>query len=162
MPDSRLKAMNATSLLRDDHKRFKELLRKYEKLSDEEVEQKEDIFAMLKAELDDHATIEEEIFYPATREVQVAGAGEIVEAAVEEHAIVRTLLEELSELEAGDVEFEAKMKVLKENVEHHAHEEEMEVFPLFRKLPHERQDEVSERLRARKFELSEGDWDDGA
>jgi len=154
--------MNATSLLRDDHKRFKELLRKYEKLSDEEVEQKEDIFAMLKAESTTTRPSKRRSSTRRRARSRWPGPGRSSRRPSRSTPSWRTLLEELSELEAGDVEFEAKMKVLKENVEHHAHEEEMEVFPLFRKLPHERQDEVSERLRARKFELSEGDWDDGA
>jgi hemerythrin superfamily protein len=157
MPDSRLKAYKATVILKGDHKNFKALFAKYEKLGTPDADQKEDIFLMLKAELGDHATVEEEIFYPACAEAATDDAQEIVREAQEEHKIVKTLLFELSELEVGSVDFEAKMKVLRENVERHADEEESRIFPLFRKLRSEQQDEVSGRLRDRKIELSEGD-----
>ena len=48
------------------------------------------------------------------------------------------------------------MKVLKESVENHAEEEEKTLFKMFKKLPREVQDEVSERLRERKLELGDG------
>ncbi|MBV8879890.1 MAG: hemerythrin domain-containing protein [Planctomycetaceae bacterium] len=156
MPDSRLKALKATMLLKEDHKKVKELLVKYGDLSSSETEQKEDLFAMIRAELNDHATIEEEIFYPAVSAAEAPDAEESVQEAEEEHKIVRVLLDEMSELSPGEIDFEAKMKVLKENVLHHAEEEEKTIFPLFKKLPREIQDEISERLRERKSELTDG------
>jgi len=156
MPDTRLKGVRATLLLKEDHHRIKELLSKYASLGPEEIEQKEDIFSMLTAELVDHATIEEEIFYPSIAQIDQPDAELKTQEAMEEHQIVRTLLDELSELSPGEVDFEAKMKVLKESVEHHAADEEKTLFKLFKKLPHEVQDEVSERLRERKLELGDG------
>jgi|SRR6185295_7888290 len=157
MPDSRLKVHKATAQLKNDHKNFKALFGKYMNLGDDEGDQKEDIFLMLKAELSDHATVEEELFYPAVRDVHHDDAEGMVQEAQEEHKIVKTLLEEMGSLDVGSVEFEAKMKVLKESVEHHADEEESDLFPLFKKLPPIRQDEISEQMRDRKIELSEGD-----
>lgn len=157
MPDSRLKVHKATVLLKNDHKNFKALFAKWEKLGADEGEQKEDIFLMLKAELGDHATVEEELFYPALAEVQHDDAAKFVHEAEEEHRIVKMLISELEATDFGSAEFEGKMKVLKDTVEHHAEEEERDLFPLFRKLPPIQQDEISERLRARKIELSEGD-----
>lgn len=157
MPDSRLKTYRATVLLKLDHKNFKALFSKFDKLGESEMEQKEDIFLMLKAELSDHAKVEEELFYPAIRDVDDDRALQLAQEAEEEHKIVKTLLEELDTVDIGSVEFAAKMKVLRETVEHHAEEEESRLFPLFRKLDVRQQDDVSERLRARKIELSEGD-----
>jgi iron-sulfur cluster repair protein YtfE (RIC family) len=156
MPDTRLKAVRATLLLKEDHHKIKELLSTYTSLGAEEIEQKEDIFAMLRAELSDHATVEEEIFYPAIAQVEQPDAELKTQQALEEHQIVRTLLEELSDLTPGEVDFEAKMNILKDSVEKHADEEEKVLFKLFKKLPREVQDEASERLRERKLELGDG------
>jgi len=156
MPDTRLKSVRATLLLKEDHHRIKELLSKYASLGPEEIDQKEDLFSMLTAELTDHATIEEEIFYPSIAEIDQPDAELKTQEAIEEHQIVRGLLDELAELTPGEIDFEAKMKVLKESVENHAEEEEKTLFKLFKKLPREIQDEVSERLRERKLELGDG------
>lgn len=156
MPDTRLKAVKATLLLKEDHQRVRELLEKYEELGPEEIEQKEDLFSMIRAELLDHATIEEEIFYPAVSQAEAPDADERVQEAEEEHKAVRTLLDEMSELGPGEPEFETKMKTLKENVLQHAQEEEKTIFKLFKKLPPEIQDEVSSQLRERKLELGDG------
>lgn len=155
MPDSRLKSLPAALLLKEDHHRIRELMEKYGELGPEEIEQKEDLFAMIRAELSDHATVEEEIFYPAVAQVDAPDARELVQEAEEEHKIVRGLLDEMSELSPGEVEFEAKFKALKENVLRHAQEEEQRIFKLFKQLPHEVQDEVSDRLRERKGELGD-------
>ena len=64
----------------------------------------------------------------------------IVREGVEEHAQVKTLLSELSELKGTDKVFKAKLKVLIENVEHHVEEEEDEMFPLV-------EDELDEETR---------------
>ncbi|HLY75370.1 MAG TPA: hemerythrin domain-containing protein [Planctomycetota bacterium] len=156
MPDTRLKAVQATLLLKEDHHKILELLSTYASLGPEEIEQKEDIFSMLTAELSDHATVEEEIFYPAISLVEVPDAELKAQEAQEEHQIVRTLLDELSDLTPGEADFEAKMRVLKDAVERHAEDEEKVLFKLFKKLPREVQNEVSERLRERKLELGDG------
>jgi iron-sulfur cluster repair protein YtfE (RIC family) len=156
MPDSRLKAVPATFLLKEDHQKIRELIMKYSSLGPEEIEQKEDLFAMLRAELSDHSTVEEEIFYPAIAQVEQPDAELKTEEALEEHQKVRNLLEELSSLTPGEVDFEARMKTLKESVEQHAEEEERDLFKMFKKLPRDVQDEVSDRIRERKTELSDG------
>jgi hemerythrin superfamily protein len=79
---------------------------------------------------------------------------EIVREAEEEHKVVKTLLAELSEMTPDDDKFDAKMKVLIENVEHHAEEEQEEMFPLFDELDKTEQDRISQQLADRKNELS--------
>jgi hemerythrin superfamily protein len=81
---------------------------------------------------------------------------DLLREAHEEHKVVKTLLSELSEMTPSDEQFDAKMKVLMENVLHHAEEEEEEMFPSFDELPKETQDEVSRQLQARKEEFSSG------
>jgi hemerythrin superfamily protein len=155
MADTKLRAKKATALLRNDHKEVKNLFSQYEDQEDGDSQTKQELFEEIKRELTVHATIEEEIFYPALDEVANEEARKRVIEAREEHKVVKTLLEELSGLDSSAEEFDGKMKVLIENVRHHAEEEEEEMFPHFDELPKERQNEVSEQLRERKAELSE-------
>jgi hemerythrin-like domain-containing protein len=74
--------------------------------------------------------------------------------ALEEHKLVKTLLGEIAALTPADDEFDAKMKVLQENVEHHVEEEETEMFPEAKKqLSDEVRNELGSRMEARKGEL---------
>jgi iron-sulfur cluster repair protein YtfE (RIC family) len=162
MAGTKIRAQKATQILKEDHKNVRKLFAKYENLGDNARTSKAELFETIKDELTVHATIEEEIFYPCLEESEDPDARELVAEAHEEHEIVKTLLEELSVLEAGAVEFDAKMKVLAENVEHHAEEEESEIFPIFNALPRDRQDDVSEELRQRRIELTQDiDEDEG-
>src|SRR4051812_31468858 len=155
MSDTKVFAPRATEVLKTDHATVKGLFRDYDKLGDGAVAGKQKLFDRIKKELEVHAAIEEEIFYPAISELgEEKDAEETVREALEEHKIVKTLLAELSGLGPEDESFDAKMKVLSENVEHHADEEEDEMFPLFGKLDKETRDGVSEALRERKIELS--------
>lgn len=153
MAETKLRFRKATALLREDHQKVKKLFAEYEKLEDEDPERKEEIFGTLKRELSVHAQIEEEIFYPAIQTSDDEEAGHLVREAFEEHRLVKTFLEEMSALTPGDEDFDAKMKVLMDNVLHHAEEEQDEVFPIFDKLPKDARDEVSEQLASRKREL---------
>ena len=74
--------------------------------------------------------------------------------ALEEHKLVKTLLGEIAALTPADDEFDAKMKVLRENVEHHVEEEETEMFPEAKKqLSDEVRNERGSRMETRKGEL---------
>ena len=156
MSDTKLRFRKATTLLREDHRTVKKLFKEMDQLEDGDTEGLVEIYERVKQELEIHAQIEEEIFYPAVRNAQDEEAETLVEEANEEHRIVKQLLGEIGELSAADDEekFCAKMKVLKDNVLHHAEEEEKEIFPVFEDLDKEVQDEVAERLYSRKRELS--------
>ena len=142
MTDTRVEAKTPMHLLKQDHRTVKELFSEYGKLGDGSREDKERLFREINEELTIHAEIEERLFYPAVRDVKTDEAEDLVNEAVEEHLIVKTLLEECSALQPGEAQFDAKMKVLRDTVEHHAAEEEKEMFPQAKKLP----DEVLESL----------------
>lgn len=156
MPDTKIRALKATSLLKEDHRKVKALFRDYEKLQEKGTpDQKLELFEKIKRELTVHATIEEEIFYPAIDGLPKDDAHEMIAEAAEEHKIVKTLLEELTESSPEDLEFDAKMKVLMEGVRHHAEEEETEIFPFFDELAKGQQEHISWDLERRKFELKD-------
>lgn len=117
--------MNALELLKQDHRKVEKLFAQAEATEDEK--KKEALFEQIKAELETHTHIEETVFYPALQ--QNEELKDMVLEAVEEHRQVKTLLREISGLADGSEKFDAKLKVMKENVEHHVEEEEEEMFP---------------------------------
>ena len=156
MPDTRIRAPQATSLLREDHEKIKGLFREIGMLGDEEADQKEALFERLRRDLTIHAQIEEEIFYPAVAAAEDPEAGELVQEAREEHRAITEMLEELGALAVDDDEFESKLKVLRDNVLEHAEEEEEDIFPLFDSLDRDDRDLTSEHLDARRRDLKQG------
>ena len=140
--------MDALELLKTDHKTVKELCKKAEKSKDEE--QQKQFFVKIKAELETHTHIEETIFYPAVG--QTDELKDMVLESLEEHKQVKTLLREMENLTSDSEKFESKLKVLMENVEHHAEEEEEgKMFPKIRKLMNtEKLERLGEELEAAK------------
>ncbi len=119
----------ATEILKEDHSKVKGLFKEYRGLEENgEDEEKERLFGEIDRELTVHATVEEEIFYPAVKALGTEEPVDEVLEAREEHGIVKTLLGQLRGLTPEDETFEPKMKVLIEAVEHHAEEEEKEMF----------------------------------
>jgi hemerythrin superfamily protein len=154
MADTKIRVRKATALLKEDHQKVKKLFTTYDGLDDGEEDQKAGIFETIQKELEVHAQIEEEIFYPAVQGSDDEEADHLIREANEEHRLVKQLLQELSSLTPGEEDFDAKFKVLKDNVLHHAEEEQDEVFPIFDALPKDDRDEISERLMMRKRELA--------
>ena len=115
--------MDAFSLLKADHEKVAEL---FEQLESANGQAKLRVFEQIKTELDLHAHIEEKIFYPALEKPKQTH--DLTLEAYEEHDVVKKLLRELSRAKTANEEWEAKAKVLQENVEHHVEEEENELF----------------------------------
>jgi hemerythrin superfamily protein len=145
------KQMKATDLLKQDHKRVKELFSEFEKLEGKTSRRKE-IVEEISRELEIHAQLEEKIFYQAFRGAREEEPKKIVRESFEEHKIVKTLLSELAGMSPSDEQYDAKVTVLKESVEHHVREEEGELFPAAEK---KFSDEELERLGAEMENLKE-------
>jgi hemerythrin-like domain-containing protein len=142
--------MDALELLANDHRVMKKVLEDLEGTDD--AGQREKLFTEAGRDLTIHETIEEEIFYPALREH--AKTKEIALEAYEEHHVVDLVMEELEATPFADETWEAKFKVMKENIEHHIEEEENEMFAHARQVFDTSQlAELGERMQARKTEL---------
>lgn len=115
--------MDAFELLKADHKKVAEL---FEQLETASGKRKLDVFKRIKSELEVHTHIEETILYPAL--VKPEETHHLTLEAYEEHKVIKTLLAELSAARSATDEWQAKAKVLRENVEHHVEEEENELF----------------------------------
>lgn len=137
--------MDALELLKQDHETVKQLL---ERGQQAEPKQRKQIFKEIKTELDTHARIEETIFYPAMEEHEELK--DMVLESLEEHKQLKTVLRELSKLSPNSERFKPKFKVLKDDVEHHAvEEEEGKMFPEIRKIVDQSElDQLGEELEA--------------
>ena len=146
--------MDSLMLLTADHNRVRGLFTRFR-----DAQEKDDVDAMralaeqIISELEVHTRIEEEIFYPEVRQ----GSGELDETVaegIEEHHVVDVLIDEVRQLTPGGEAWVAKMTVMMENVEHHASEEEDEMFPDVRGVLDEAAlADQARRLEARKAEL---------
>ena len=141
--------MDAIELLKKDHEKVSGIFEKLEPTTERATKTREELFTQLKQELDVHARIEETIFYPAI--LEAAETRDITLEAFEEHKVVKQLLAELEATSKNEEEWTAKLKVLKENVEHHVEEEEGEMFKNARKvLSREQVEELGTRMEAAK------------
>jgi hemerythrin superfamily protein len=122
--------MDAIKLMKEDHQRLKALRKDAEKAED--GDKREGLLAVLRAEMAAHEVMEEQVFYPALKPHEVAH--DVVMEGYEEHHVADILMDELMETNADSDVWKAKMKVLKEAVEHHIEEEEGDMFKKARKV----------------------------
>jgi hemerythrin superfamily protein len=118
-------ALNAIELLEQDHREVESYFEEYEDLDDETS--KGELAKKICMALTLHMQIEEEIFYPQAR--KATKDEDLLDEAVVEHAGAKNLIAEIEGMEAGDDLYDAKVKVLGEQIKHHVQEEEEELFP---------------------------------
>ena len=144
--------MNALTLLKRDHDKVKKILGELDATTERGVKTREELFTKVKAELQVHEAIEEEILYPALKEHPKSK--ELVLEAYEEHNVVDTVMAEIEALPYDDERWGAKLTVMKENLEHHIEEEEGEMFAQCRQVfDDDELDDLGARMSARKDQL---------
>lgn len=122
--------MDALELLKQDHHKVAELFSQFEKTEDDG--RKEKLFEQISHELQIHTYIEEAVLYPAFQKREELK--DMVLEAIEEHRQVKKLITDSERLSEGSEKLDAKVKVMKEDVEHHVEEEENEMFPKAQQL----------------------------
>jgi hemerythrin superfamily protein len=141
--------MNALELLIKDHEKVSELFEQVKATEDQG--KKQQLFEQIKEELEIHTHIEETIFYPALQQKGNQELTEIVLEGIEEHHQAKIFLREISSLSDDSEKFDAKLKVLMEDVEHHVDEEENEMFSLVEEVMEESElEELGKALEAEK------------
>jgi len=150
-------AVNAIDMLREDHEKVRELLSQLSSTTNRAAKKRSDLLQKVKKELLIHTQIEEEIFYPAFRDSQADESKKLFYEAKEEHrAVDELVLPDVENTEPASEEFAGRIKVLKDMIEHHAEEEEQEIFPKAKKaLSKEELEELGERMAERKQELEQ-------
>ncbi len=124
--------LDAIALLTQDHENVKALFEQYEGLGERAFVAKKKLAMQICTELIKHATAEEELFYPAVHNAS-SEAEDLVDEALVEHAAAKDLIAQILSMDAQDELYDAKIKVLSEQIEHHIGEEESELFPKARK-----------------------------
>src|SRR2546425_12730291 len=108
------------------------------------------LFNQIRQNLMIHAQVEEEIFYPAMRNLVLGGEGSKVDEAYREHQTVKDLLNQMATMDAISDEFDGKLAELKRNIQHHVNEEEGEMFPLVTfRMSSERLEEIGQKMHDR-------------
>ena len=150
------KMNDAVDLLDADHIAVKKLFTQFRKLSEAKApaDERKALADRICKELTVHADIEEQIFYPAAREA--IGDDALLNEAEVEHASAKDLIAQISDMDADEALFDAKVIVLGEYIDHHVEEEREEMFPKARRSDMDLKGMVAD-LKALKQEMLAND-----
>jgi hypothetical protein len=153
---AKMEKPEALAMLTEDHEHVKALLEKLKKSGDKAVAKRAQLIEEIRTELTAHMALEEEIFYPAFRQALGNKEGDkIFHEALEEHHAAEVVLRDALDADPKSPSFSGKVKVLAELVEHHADEEEKEMFAKARKaMPLEQRRELAQQMLSLKRELA--------
>lgn len=138
--------MNAIELLKSDHEKVSQLFDEFEVHQDVSIAQR------LFREIEIHALIEEQIFYPAVRHL----ASELIEHSLEEHNEVKEMIEELRALNTVDEDYISMMEELRDCIDDHVEEEEEELFALAEDKMGAELDRLGAQIEHRKQAMTRG------
>jgi hemerythrin-like domain-containing protein len=155
MATTKTRNPDAIALLKEDHKKVKALLSSLEKTTERSADRRVKLLQQIETEVKIHSTVEEEIFYPAFRDAaRKKDDRELYQEALEEHHVVDLVMPEVKECDPAGEVFAAKAKVLKELIEHHADEEEKDMFKKAKQnMDAEELRELGMRIQERKKQL---------
>lgn len=144
--------MDAITLLREDHHRFRKMLEEGEETTERAKKTRTELLDRLEAEMKAHEQYEEKFLYEPLRDFE--RAKDIVLEGYEEHHVCDLILAELRQTDVSDERWAAKFSVLKENLEHHLEEEEDDMFKKARTLIEKSELEaLGEQMQTRKRQL---------
>jgi hemerythrin superfamily protein len=141
---------DALEMLKADHQRVRDSFAQYEATTNPEA--KWTIAEEVLGELEVHAQLEEQVFYPAVADQSDEGE-RLAQASLEEHQILRHLIQELRGMGPHNRGFDTKFKDLIHNVEDHVEDEEAEMFPFAEVVLQEDLGALLEAMRALKAQL---------
>ena len=147
------KVTDPIELILADHEKMRGLFDEFEGTNNKRSKAR--IAREIVLELDVHAGIEEEIYYPAVEKALDESDKDTIAEAEEEPHVVHLLIAEIREMAVEDEHFDAKMTVLMENVRHHMKEEEQEMLPKSREvIDDEERESLGEQMWERKRALT--------
>lgn len=152
MSKAPVKKKDAVDLLDADHVAVKKLFTEFKALCEADApgEDKKAVADKICMELTVHAELEEQIFYPATREA--IDDDMLLNEAEVEHASAKDLIAQISAMGPEEELFDAKVIVLGEYIDHHVEEERNEMFPKARNSSMDLK-AMAEELKTLKEEL---------
>jgi len=143
--------VDATQLLANDHNAVRQLFREYGAAKNPQARGR--ICEQVCQELKTHTQIEEQFFYPAVRSRCGDQGQDLVRESLQEHHEVDKIIAQLERLEPDNPEYDSRFRDLMKDVEHHAGEEEQDLFPLARQCLSGVLDRLGTEMERRKHEL---------
>jgi len=123
---------DAIELILEDHRTVDELFDRFEAVTDTvDSAEKRELVSQIVRELSIHASIEEQVFYPAVRE-RLPQGDEVVHESLDEHQAVKELLAAIEDTDPADPKFDERVTMLIREVRHHVEEEERDILPALR------------------------------
>jgi hemerythrin-like domain-containing protein len=154
VPVLKRKAMRATTILKKDHRMVSALMMALEMTPKINGMARKPLFDQIRNSLMVHTQVEEEIFYPAIRNLAFGSEAGKIDEAYREHQTVKDLLNQMSNMDVTSDEFDGKLAELKQNIQHHVDEEENQMFPMVNsRMSDERLEDIGERMHSRKINL---------
>jgi hemerythrin-like domain-containing protein len=151
----RRRKMNAIRILLKDHEEIGKLLHQFVEAGEEAYQQKQTIAEKVIEQITNHARLEDEILFPALKKKGGEEGEEMATEAVEEHDLTRYLLNRLKKTRAEDKKFDARFKILMENLHMHFLEEEREIFPKAKKTLKGELEKMGKEMEALKKQMKQ-------
>lgn len=149
----RRRAMRVTTILKKDHRIVSGLIRTVEITPKFNGMVRKSLFNQIHQNVMTHAQAEEEVFYPAVRNVAF-GRGDMINEAYREHETLKNLLEQMKNIDPMRDEFDNRLAELKSKIEHHVQEEESEIFQLCEsRMSAEQLRKLGQQLHTKKKEI---------
>jgi hemerythrin-like domain-containing protein len=146
---------NPIEIIKADHRKMENLFKEYEDLDGTALKSKTSLVAALADALKLHMDMEERFLYPMLKNAFRDPDDKLVEESYAEHDVAKRILEELTVTHAEDPQYDARVKVLSENIAHHVMEEEGELLPKMEKsLGKEDMDAIGEEMRKFRLEVA--------
>ena len=134
-------------IIKEDHRAVEKLFKQYEGLGDSAFKAKQKLALEIADLLSLHAEMEEQFLYPKLKDEFGDEEDKMVEEAYAEHGVAKELIAEIRELNPEEGQFDAKVKVLSENIAHHVKEEENELLPEAKsELPEAELEQIGEAM----------------
>jgi hemerythrin superfamily protein len=146
--------MRITGILKKDHRVVHGMIMTLEATPRVSGTVRKSLFNQIRHQLLVHAQAEEDVFYPAVRNLRIGNVENIVQDAIKEHDNLRRLFGEIERLDPAGREFESKLGDLKRTFQHHVEEEEGKIFPMVeRQWTMQQLEQIGQRFHNRKYDL---------
>jgi hemerythrin superfamily protein len=154
IPAIKRRAMRVTTILTKDHRMVSGLIRAFEMTSRYNAMVRRRLFEQIRNNVMVHAQAEEEVLYPAMRNLMFMSGTSRVDESYREHQQLKDLLNDMQSMDPASDAFNSKFQDFKNKFEHHVDEEENQMFPIVRdRMSIDRQEQMGQRIHDRKMSL---------
>jgi len=142
---------DAITMLKEDHRRVRDLFQAYEAATDPQAKRERAEAAFVA--LDIHALLEEQVFYPAVDDDTTTQGAALVQESFEAHQTIKRLIQALRDMGPSNTQFDATFHELVKHVDHHMEEEESALFPLAQEELGEDMENLLEEMQELKEDM---------